>query len=790
MPRPVKLGELSPSEWERFNTILDRFEEACRRSAPVDLGDFLPPPGDALRAVCLQELTKSELDVRWKRGETALVEDYLTRFPELRDDPECLPALLAEEYRARQRHGDRPALSAYQARYPDQFAALRGLIEGQAPPLPERKTIPQGPPASSATPFQGLLPVGGGYKLIKRLGAGTFGEVWKAEAPGGVDVAVKIIHRPIDHAEAQKELQALGVIKGLRHAFLLPVQAFWPMQDRLVIAMELADGSLRDELKKAVAGGRAGIPPEELLRYVREASEALDFLHERRVLHRDVKPDNILVLQHHTKLADLGLAGLLEEQRSFMDTICGSPPYMAPEVWGGHATAQSDQYGLAASYVELRLNRLLFPARQSPEMMYGHLQRVPDLAPLAEAEQRVLLKALAKDPARRFATCGAFAEALRDVLAPVPARALAGPEAAPPPDKPAADDRPASPGEYGTMPPPSDTLPPQARLPNSDPTSRPSPSANVVPGSRRRAPLAPAVGLALLLAAFLALAGTVIAVLVLSPPSPPKFSLPDGYEAAEGSRPVPLDDGRSFPSRIVFRLDARAAVPPNQATFVFLVPDPIHGDPFYIMENKVSNRLFRALTEANPGVVQGEEWRKGAQEDEKDLGVEGVYLDFPVFRVDAKNADKFAALMKGVLPTASQWGIAAGRHVKARGEGPFAGDKNALRPGEDIALEGAMPVGSAAKDHSLLRCCDMAGNGYELTCSPPNQEDVRLPLDGPGDVVLCGMTYNGHEPMLFAHLQQPLQRVPCVGLHPLRQFDTSFRVVVEVPPAAPQGAAR
>src|SRR5262244_2019964 len=84
---------------------------------------------------------------------------------------------------------------------------------------------------SMETPVLGATPdnrtIGGVYQLIKQIGSGSFGEVWRAQAPGGIEVAIKILFQAMDHGEVKRELHSLELIRGLRHPFLLHTQAFW-----------------------------------------------------------------------------------------------------------------------------------------------------------------------------------------------------------------------------------------------------------------------------------------------------------------------------------------------------------------------------------------------------------------------------------------------------------------------------------------------------------------------------------------------------------------------------------
>src|SRR5262249_13603554 len=194
-----------------------------------------------------------------------------------------------------------------------------------------------------------------------------------------VAVAVKIIHRTLRPEEAERELTALRVVKGLRHPYLLSLQAFHALEDRLIAVLELADASLRQRLRACRDAGLPGVPPGELLLHVREAAEALDFLHARQVLHRDVKPDNLLLLAGHVKVADFGLAKLLEATTLHTASRVGTPLYMAPEVWDNRVGLRTDQYALAATYAELRTGRYPFHGDGPAALMCAHLSKEPVL---------------------------------------------------------------------------------------------------------------------------------------------------------------------------------------------------------------------------------------------------------------------------------------------------------------------------------------------------------------------------------------------------------------------------
>ncbi|HEX6960776.1 MAG TPA: tubulin-like doman-containing protein [Lacipirellula sp.] len=251
-----------------------------------------------------------------------------------------------------------------------------------------------------------------GYTLSTRLGAGGYGEVWLAHAPGGLTKAVKFIFGSFHEKRAEHELKALQRMKDLRHPFLLSLERIEVVDGRLVIVTELAEGSLKDRFDACQRDGLRGIPREELLQYMEDAADALDFLSEKHSLqHLDVKPENLLLVAGHVKVADFGLVkDIGSTQASMVGGL--TPLYSAPEVFQGNPSARSDQYSLAVLYQEMLTGVLPFPGVTAAELTLQHLHDDPDMSSLPIADRYVLARALSKDPASRFENCSDFIRAL------------------------------------------------------------------------------------------------------------------------------------------------------------------------------------------------------------------------------------------------------------------------------------------------------------------------------------------------------------------------------------------
>lgn len=251
-----------------------------------------------------------------------------------------------------------------------------------------------------------------GYTLKERIGSGGFGEVWSAIAPGGLMKALKIVYGFHDEKRALAEMKALDRVKQLRHPFLLSLERIEIYEKQLVVVTELADNSLADVFNDFTARGEPGIPRDDLLKYIRCAADALDYLSdEHQLQHLDIKPENLLMVSGHVKVADFGLIKDLQNaSQSLMSGM--TPAYAAPELFDGRPGTRSDQYSLAIVYQEMLTGVRPFPGNTPAQLAAQHMHGKPNLRPLPKSDQDVIAKALSKDASVRFNSCRDMAEEL------------------------------------------------------------------------------------------------------------------------------------------------------------------------------------------------------------------------------------------------------------------------------------------------------------------------------------------------------------------------------------------
>lgn len=257
-----------------------------------------------------------------------------------------------------------------------------------------------------------------GYRLLERIGGGGFGEVWKAEAPGGLHKAIKIIHgdlRSIDKdgsRHAEQELRALKRLQAIRHPYLLSLERYDVVDGRLLIVTELADCNLWDRFRQCRAQNLPGIPRSELLRYLEEAAEVLDLMNNQYQLqHLDIKPQNLFLVYNHVKVADFGLVKDLEGMQGVI-TGGVTPVYAAPETFNNTLTRYCDQYSLAIVYQELLTGARPFNGTSGQQLLMQHIREAPNLAPLPPSDRAAVGRALSKKPEDRFPSCMHFVQEL------------------------------------------------------------------------------------------------------------------------------------------------------------------------------------------------------------------------------------------------------------------------------------------------------------------------------------------------------------------------------------------
>jgi serine/threonine-protein kinase len=267
-----------------------------------------------------------------------------------------------------------------------------------------------------------------GYCLHLPLGRGGCGEVWEASGPDGHSMALKFM-KVRDTTAATRESKSIQAIRGLRHPYLLRIEQVFLQPGYVVIAMELAEGSLMDLLEAYTAERGTPVPVSEVLGYLSDAAQAIDFLNARQHVldgrqvayqHCDIKPSNLLIVAGHCKLADFGLATSVTTSLTRTFNRTGTLEFASPEVYRGQLSDQSDQYALAVTYCLLRGGRLPF-ADTPTKFMATYSRPSPDLTMLPFPERPIIARALAPSPIQRWPSCVALIAQLKRANEPAAA---------------------------------------------------------------------------------------------------------------------------------------------------------------------------------------------------------------------------------------------------------------------------------------------------------------------------------------------------------------------------------
>jgi serine/threonine protein kinase len=266
-----------------------------------------------------------------------------------------------------------------------------------------------------------------GYHLRRLRGRGAFGQVWEAETDAGQPVALKFL--PCAGDQAGMEVRSLQLLRDHVHPGLARIDKVWSAAGCLVVAMELADGSLADLLDVYRAELGTALPRDHLVPLLAQAAEALDFLNTRQhyvhdqwvtFQHCDVTPANLLVFGEAVKLSDFGLTTALTSHEK-RHQRAGTPAYAGPEVFRGRVSEHTDQYALAVCYCLLRGGRLPYP--DSPTTFEpGYVRGAPDLSMLDPDERPAVSRALAPVPQDRWPSCGELVARLARADTPEPLR--------------------------------------------------------------------------------------------------------------------------------------------------------------------------------------------------------------------------------------------------------------------------------------------------------------------------------------------------------------------------------
>ncbi|MCD6296548.1 MAG: SUMF1/EgtB/PvdO family nonheme iron enzyme [Deltaproteobacteria bacterium] len=266
----------------------------------------------------------------------------------------------------------------------------------------------------------------GDYEIIKSLGRGGFGSVWKATASSGNIVALKILNpQVLDNARVVKKFfHEAMILAKLDHPNICKLLEFFPDGNNYAIVMEYIEGV---ELKKLLKDQDGQLPFDQANKIAQQSLAAFQYAHENGILHRDIKPGNIMINKNgDSKIMDFGIAKISTTASHDTAAKMLSVHYVPPERFDPkkEIDARSDIYSLALVFYEIFTGRRAFMVEETSQIMFCHLNEIPDppekyRPDMPHEISQAISRALEKDPDDRFKDFNEFSAAMKGAM-PIP----------------------------------------------------------------------------------------------------------------------------------------------------------------------------------------------------------------------------------------------------------------------------------------------------------------------------------------------------------------------------------
>ncbi|TXT33427.1 MAG: serine/threonine protein kinase, partial [Planctomycetota bacterium] len=406
MSRSVRTPGDDASSWLRRETIVERFELEWRSARKPDIAEFLSAESVDEPLVLLAELVKVDLEYRWASGGEACIESYLSRFPQLGAAENVPLEWLLEELHARSRCQQLPDLAELRQRFPQRVEELQPILDRLCQRVdgndrsisdlsdPTEPMFPASSSAGSANESSRSLPQDVlQYRFQERIGQGGFATVYRAlDQKLHREVAIKLPHRELlgDGQSRERLLREARAAAKLRHPAIVPIHEVGESDGLPFIVFEFIPGQT---LARTLISTSPA--PEQAAWWTLRIAEALDYAHRSGLVHRDVKPSNILIAppppdsEPHERsgvpmLSDFGLALHADADVTLTreGDLLGTPAYMSPEQARGdghQVDARTDVYSLGVVLYEMLSGRR--PFEGSTASVLEQLLRAEPTAP-------------------------------------------------------------------------------------------------------------------------------------------------------------------------------------------------------------------------------------------------------------------------------------------------------------------------------------------------------------------------------------------------------------------------